>query len=66
MKQTMSPTPFPEDKKFPHMCRNGHEPIGFCNGPAEELESCPVCLAMAEIEQLKQRLDEAATKESAK
>jgi len=29
---------------FPHTCQDGHEPIGFSNGPAEELESCPLCL----------------------
>lgn len=36
-------------KTFPHMCQDGHEPIGFSNGPAEELESCPVCLERAKL-----------------
>jgi hypothetical protein len=35
--------------QFPHMCQDGHEPIGFSNGPAEEVESCPVCLLLERL-----------------
>lgn len=30
--------------QFPHFCQDGHERIGFNNGPAESVESCLVCL----------------------
>lgn len=39
--------------QFPHFCQDGHEKIGFGNGPAEVAESCPVCLRIDELAQAK-------------
>ena len=40
--------------RFPHSCCDKHELIGFSNGPAEEAESCPVCMVKAENDKLRE------------
>ena len=41
------------ERAFPHWCKDGHEKIGFSNGPAEEVEWCPVCVAIHERDALR-------------